>query len=97
VRVRLLAPARDELREAFDYYQNLEDGLGDSSLAEVRVALRRVRQNPHAWQLLGRTIRRCRLQRFPYGLIYEPTAQEIIIIAVAHLHRHPSYWHHRQE
>jgi hypothetical protein len=36
------------------------------------------------------------MQRFPYGLIYEPTSVEIIIIAVAHLHQEPMYWRMRQ-
>lgn len=41
---------------------------------------------------LGNVIRRCQMRRFPYGIIYEPAASEIIIIAVAHLHREPEYW-----
>ncbi len=44
---------------------------------------------------LGGSIRRCQMQRFPYGLIYEPTSVEIIIIAVAHLHQEPRYWRMR--
>jgi hypothetical protein len=37
------------------------------------------------------------MQRFPYGIIYEPSEVEIVIIAVAHLHREPEYWRSRAQ
>jgi hypothetical protein len=37
-------------------------------------------------------IRRCRLARFPYGLIYGVDDETVVIVAVAHLHRRPRYW-----
>jgi toxin ParE2 len=57
--------------------------------------IRRINDFPMAWHSLGGSIRRCQMQRFPYGLIYEPTSVEIIIIAVAHLHQEPRYWRMR--
>jgi hypothetical protein len=35
------------------------------------------------------------MNRFPYGLIYTATEAEILVIAVAHLHRAPEYWRTR--
>ena len=35
------------------------------------------------------------MPRFPYGLIYEASDVQIIIVAVAHLHRAPEYWRER--
>ncbi|HAK44654.1 MAG TPA: hypothetical protein DCO79_01865 [Spirochaeta sp.] len=32
---------------------------------------------------------------FPYGIIYSYSTEEIIIIAVMHLHRKPDYWKSR--
>jgi hypothetical protein len=34
-------------------------------------------------------------ERFPYGIIYELSEDEIVIIAVAPLHREPEYWRSR--
>jgi hypothetical protein len=35
------------------------------------------------------------MQRFPYGIVYELSEIEIVLIAVAHLHREPEYWRSR--
>jgi hypothetical protein len=33
--------------------------------------------------------------RFPYGLIYALDDGDILVLAVAHLHRRPDYWRDR--
>jgi len=50
---------------------------------------------PSGWQLLDRDIRRCCLNRFPYGLIYTIENGDILVLAVPHLHRRPDYWRDR--
>ena len=67
------------------------------SFVTRRETVRRIKEFPEAWQPLGGSIRRCQIRRFPYGLIYEPSVSEIVIIAVAHLHRKPEYWRLRVE
>jgi plasmid stabilization system protein ParE len=39
--------------------------------------------------------RRLLLRRFPYQIAYRASATEVIVVAIAHLKRHPSYWKHR--
>jgi hypothetical protein len=97
LKVRLLYAAQRELVEAIGYYNKERAGLGSEFRNEAWLAIQRIREFPDAWSALGGHIRRCQLRRFPYGLVYEPTAREIVIIAVAHLHRHPEYWRSRVE
>lgn len=68
--VRLLEPAQLELDEAISYYNEQVPGLGDAFLLEAVVAIDRIQRFPDAWHPLGDYVRRCRLRRFPYGLIY---------------------------
>jgi toxin ParE1/3/4 len=42
-------------------------------------------------------VRRCLLNRFPYGIIYSPESDVIFILAIMNLHRHPDYWKNRKE
>lgn len=96
MKVRLLAPAQRELVDAIRYYEKERVGLGNEFRQEAWLAVERIRGLPHGWSPLGGNIRRCQLRRFPYGVIYEPLESEIVIIAVAHLHRRPDYWRTRR-
>jgi len=95
VNVRVLEVAQQELDEAVSYYNGQVAGLGDAFLLEAVAAIERIRQFPDAWHPLGENLRRCRLRRFPYGLIYHADGTGILIVAVAHTHRRPDYWRDR--
>ena len=93
--VRVLEVAEKELDEAVSYYNNQVAGLGDAFLLEAVAAIERIRQFPDAWHPLGENVRRCRLRRFPYGLIYQADETGVLVVAVAHTHRRPEYWRDR--
>ena len=95
MRVTFLEVAELELDEAVAYYHAESSGLGDIFLSEVISTIERIRRHPKAWQSLGIQLRRCRTRRFPYGLIYHVGEDEILIVAVANLHREPTYWRDR--
>lgn len=95
MKVRFLLPARDELRVAMEYYERQRAGLGSEFRDEARATVLRIQQFPRAWHPMGDAIRRCQMQRFPYCVIYAPLEQEIVVIAIAHLHQEPTYWRHR--
>jgi plasmid stabilization system protein ParE len=92
MKFRLLRPAARELREAAKYYEDRVPGLGFDFLQEVRAAIRHILIHPEAWFALDEEIRRCRTHRFPYGIIYSIERDEVLIISVMHLHRHPESW-----
>lgn len=48
----------------------------------------------HSYQQFSPGTRRCLIAKFPYGIIYDfsPEHDEIVIVAIAHLHRRPDYW-----
>lgn len=93
--VRILAEAETEFGDAVAYYNAQLDGLGADFAAEVRDGLARIEEYPKAWQLLARRVRRYRLNRFPYGLVYAALPSETVVVAVMHLHRNPDYWKDR--
>jgi toxin ParE2 len=95
LKVRFLVPARRELRDAVLYYDASRPRLGDDFRDEVWETIQRIKKFPEAWHPLSASIRRCQMNRFPYGLIYAAPENEILIIAVAHLHRAPEYWRSR--
>ena len=89
---RFLSGAERDLADAMEYYERAMPGLGFDFLEEVERAAARVLLQPDAWACVSEHHRRCRLRRFPYGLIYSISADAILISSVFHLHRHPDRW-----
>ena len=95
MKINFLEIAQIELDDAIEYYNYELPGLGDAFLTEVLNALDRIGEFPEAWYPCSRQARRCQTRRFPYGVIYQIRGQEILIVAIAHLHRKPDYWKYR--
>ena len=93
--VRFLETARMELDDSVDYYNRQLEGLGLEFLKEVLKTIDLVLLYPLAWPQLTSRTRRCRINRFPFGIIYQVREDEILVVAVAHLHRKPDYWNVR--
>ena len=93
--VRLLAPAQAELDEAMVWYAAQAPGLGEGFLMEVLRSIELIRRHPNGWHPLTPAIRRCRLRRFPYGVVYTIESGDVLILAMAHQHRKPGYWKDR--
>jgi toxin ParE2 len=95
MRIRFLEIAEIELDEAIQYYNYEFPGLGEDFLAEVLKGLDRIVKFPEAWHICSKRTRRCQMRRFPYGIIYQIGKEEILVIAIANLHRKPDYWEGR--
>lgn len=93
--VDFLAPAEAELQKAITFYNKQSEGLGFEFAAEVKRTIERIIQYPEAWQLLSKRTRRCRNNRFPYGVIYQIRTGTILIVAIMHLSRDPKKWKSR--
>lgn len=88
--------AEKELEESVSYYDKCSTGLGLEFAEEVYATIKRILEYPDAWPKFSKNSRRCLVNRFPYGIIFQIKANMIRIIAVANLHRHPDYWKHRK-
>jgi plasmid stabilization system protein ParE len=99
VNVTVRQAAEADLEAAFDYYEAAGKGLGTRFTDEFRRSVDRIMMYPHGWQSLDATFRRCRMHRFPYGIIYrvDEHAAQIAIVAVHHLSRAPDSWRGRAE
>jgi len=90
--VTLLLPAEEELTQAARFYEDRAAGLGAAFLDAVGTALKEIASHPTACAIVRSGIRRKLLRRFPFGILYAQRPDEIVVIAVMHLHRRPDYW-----
>jgi hypothetical protein len=93
--IRILKPAQLELDEAFDFYESQNSGLGFDFVNEFEKAAKRIEQFPEAWHPFSLNTRRCLFHKFPYAIIYKIESDEIVFVAIYHLHRKPFYWKNR--
>ncbi len=84
--------ARVEIKEAAEYYEDCQEGLGKRFLVAVESAVHSLWLHPLQWRVLCGRFRRCMVSKFPYGIIYSVNEDEIFIAAVMHLNRKPGYW-----
>ncbi|MBI5048444.1 MAG: type II toxin-antitoxin system RelE/ParE family toxin [Deltaproteobacteria bacterium] len=89
--------AEEELNEAIAYYNERQNGLGLEFVKEVYLSIQNILSLPLAWAPLSANTRRCLTNRFPYGVIYQVTDEQVFIIAVMHLNREPNYWEKREK
>jgi len=95
MKVRLISPANIELDETVRFYNHQLPGLGFRFFQEIKATVERIRFMPEAWPKTGERTRRCLLKGFPYALLYIVEIDEILITAVAHLHRDPEHYRDR--
>ena len=93
--VRFHPSAFAELEAAASSYEGQRLGLGALFLAEARKSQERIAELPSAARKVRGSIRRRRIQKFPYVIYYSVEADEIVAIAVAHRRRRPEYWANR--
>ena len=86
---------RNELDEAYSWYESQELGLGDDFLEQVDEALDRICQMPESYTAVYRDVRRTVIQRFPYIIYYRIVSSRVIVIAVFHGRRNSKAWQTR--
>jgi len=97
---RIHAEAVAEIRATFEWYSAQRLALGREFLAELRHTTSQLRAAPTI-STPDRTaspelkIRRRRVQRFPYAVVFMEATNEYVILAVEHLAREPGYWRER--
>ncbi len=87
--------AETELRDAVHYYESEAPGLGRRFLSAVESALAEILDHPLVGSPLRDDVRRKRVGRFPYHLLYRVAGDEVRILAVMHKRRRPLCWAER--
>lgn len=93
--VRIEPEAEAELAETAAWYENRSAGLGTEFLRAFGAMLPMLEQNPEAYPIVYRSLRRAVMRRFPYNVIYRIDGDTVLVIACIHGKRHPRRWKRR--
>ncbi len=83
--------ARKEVIATAKYYEFQQAGLGEEFLAELHHSIDQILANSLRYEQVCPGIRRCSMNRFPYGIYFRmPDENTVRIIAVRHHSRRSS-------
>jgi plasmid stabilization system protein ParE len=85
--------AEAEYLESIAFYESKRPGLGAAYVADLESVLERICEAPHRNPVEeGSDVRRLRMRRFPFTVLYRERAGIVQVLAVAHHRRRPQYW-----
>ena len=86
---------REEIDEAYQWFQDQRVGLGEEFLAEVQTVLDRIQENPELHAPIYENVRHARIKRFAHAVYYRLEPTRVVVIAVHHGKRDPKRWQAR--
>jgi toxin ParE1/3/4 len=100
-RARYHPAARDELHGAVAFDESERPGRGVDLEEAVRRVVRRIQLLPQSaprWPRIDpQEIRRAKVKRHPYVVVYAVLEDQLVVLAIAHTSKRPGYWRERIE
>ncbi len=88
--------AAQETAEAALFYKRRDAEVSRRFRTEVYAAIERARSQPMVYRLFEDDLRKVRVERFPYSVIFRVADNDSLqVLAVVHGSREPGYWKHR--
>lgn len=89
LRLELTPQALDDAREAYAWYEQRSDGLGDEFTAELERCFELIRERPEMFERAYKHFRRAIVRRFPYAIFYATSDDLIVVHSIFHSAQHP--------
>ena len=92
IKVRFLPAAEIELLKEVAYYSKARTGTGIRFQAAVQAAISRVGAHPLGGAPSFKETRSVLVKGFPFSVVYRPSKQELLVVAIAPHRKRPQYW-----
>lgn len=94
-RVIIRDQAANDLRKAYEWHEDQQDGLGERFKAAYEACEKKILSNPFLFNIVYRDVRRALMKPFQYKVIFTLRSNVIYIIAVIHAARAERRWKRR--
>lgn len=96
MKIRIHDLAVKEFDEAIEWYELQADGLGTRFKKSVIDQMNKIKKNPKWFLKETDNIYKAYVPKFPYKILFTiEDNKNIVVWAVAHMHRKPWYWQSR--
>jgi hypothetical protein len=93
--IAFLSGADADLQEAFNRFEDYREGFGVEFITAVDAYLTRISVFPEIAPVYLPPVRRQVMQRFPYGIFYEPQPTRVLVLAILDLRQDETQIHRR--
>jgi plasmid stabilization system protein ParE len=93
--LRFHPEAEEDYLASLSWYRDRSPVAAINFEKAVEVALETIQKAPQRWPIYFADFRKYVLRQFPFSIIYQEFASEIMTFAVAHSSRRPGYWRDR--
>ena len=88
----LSADVRQDLIEAYAWYEEHSPGLGDRFLSAVKARIFDICKSPEIYGFVADDIRATLVDPFPYVVYFRVLAEDVVILAILHGARDDERW-----
>jgi len=94
-RIILSPDAEADIVSAVAWYQRIEPDWGSRFKSDTRATLRRIAQFPYQFPVIDGTLRRARLTRFRYAILFSLEKEGVFVRTIVHERRDDRIWKDR--
>ena len=87
--------AVEEAAAAREWYEQRSPKAANAFVSALEAAFADLIEGPHRQPGDQAGFRRLLVDRFPFAIVYVLRLDQVLVVAVAHLHRRPRYWQDR--
>lgn len=87
--LKIKEEASQEAIEAYQYYENKQEGLGERFFKRIEDTYKRIDYHPEGYKKIHKPLRAAKVRNFPYQIIYEIEDENIIVYSVFNSYRDP--------
>lgn len=91
-KIIIINAAKADIRNAFEWYNNIQEGLGNRFTKAVRNEIATIKKNPLLYEIRYDDLRTAITPKFPYMIHFYIHDQTIYINAVYHTSRSNDLW-----
>jgi toxin ParE1/3/4 len=93
---RIRPEARDDIDDAYAWYERFDAGHGDRFLTELYETLAAVRADPELYGFVSEPVRAAQFPAMNYVLYFFVESECVQVVAVLHAKADPRRWQQRQ-
>ena len=84
--------AKDEITEAYNWYKNKQNELGERLISVLDDYFSTIKKNPKQFPKVLNDMRQATIKKFPYIIIFEIENNDIVVFAVFNTNQNPEKW-----